>query len=352
MPLNYSLITIALFLSFSCISQQHKQDNKFVKLPFFVLEISHPKEGTRIKLPFKALKIIDHRNDTSAIGFHENNIGKVSKIIFNLPIDDALNRYAHSAYSFDSINQAAPELLLVIKKFWVTPTFDSIISSEKQFVGPAFITQVEAYAKYDVLFKPIIRINQSHLLSNAVKNTLEDQTGLVFQKWMEAILLKPEKFEKGNKMLTSLQFESYNKDIDKPVITSGTLSKGVYRTFNEFIANAPFHTSYGVQSGSLSDIVHLKDSQGKEYPERNIWGYCDGKDAFIKLGDNFYKLFRSGNCFYLYGAKEITQTRHVKVGNLLLLGVLAGGFGKQNSKTVYTLIPKPYMLDLNTGEVF
>ena len=119
------------------------------------------------------------------------------------------------------------------------------------------------------------------------------------------------------------------------IIKDEALVKGVYNNYEEFKNNNPFHKSYDLQNGSLGDMIFVKDNEGKEFPARNVWGYCDGKNAYMKMADNYYKLQRSGNTFILFGAKQITRRRTIKIENVLLLGMAGGGVGKQNKRTTY-----------------
>jgi hypothetical protein len=140
----------------------------------------------------------------------------------------------------------------------------------------------------------------------------------------------------------------YVKRGDVPILKSIDLKKGAYKSFEEFKSNVPSISSYELREGAIGDILYVKDG-ASEYPTRDAWGFCDGKDIFINSGDKYSKLVRRENTFYFFGIKGVVQkSKHIG-------GMSSGLNYAMNTgpkKTVYKLDLKYYQIDMETGEVY
>ncbi len=156
---------------------------------------------------------------------------------------------------------------------------------------------------------------------------------------------------KATRLISFKQIDDYNrKEFDLPILKASSLKKGVYLTLEEFQKNQPTYQSFTMQDGRLGDMISIVDAEGKEYPVRDVWGYCDGKFSYIKMADNYYTLYPAHNAFNLMGAKEVTSKKRLKVEAFLAFGLLAPRT-KDNMKTVFKLVLKPLQLDVANGEV-
>jgi hypothetical protein len=82
--------------------------------------------------------------------------------------------------------------------------------------------------------------------------------------------------------------KSNNNRFQVPVLNNTGFKRGVYLTFKEFKNNDPAYTDFTVQKSELTDELYTKDSTGKETLTRNVWGYCDGVNIFMRSADNFF----------------------------------------------------------------
>ncbi len=114
------------------------------------------------------------------------------------------------------------------------------------------------------------------------------------------------------------------------------------------MVKAPSISSYELRKGSIGDILYIKEGDS-EYPTRDVWGFCDGKDIFINSGDKYSKLMRRENTFYFFGIKGVVQkSKHIAMMSSGLNYAMNTG----PKKTVYKLDLKYYQIDMETGEVY
>ena len=96
---------------------------------------------------------------------------------------------------------------------------------------------------------------------------------------------------------------------------------------------------------------------GKMTPTRFSWGYCDGKNLFIKSKDNYFRLQRRGNAFYTYASRQLKRKKVAYIPGLSIISSAtvggsgaATGPGETNSEH-FTLKLKPFELDWESGEL-
>ena len=108
--------------------------------------------------------------------------------------------------------------------------------------------------------------------------------------------------------------------------------KGVYRNFIEFRDNAPgIIMDFSIKektnfTGESYDVTKgvIKTADGKE---SNVWGYCDGKQIFIKLGQEFFQVFSEDGILWFQGYDISGFKTDVAVpGTSVIMGALTGYF--------------------------
>lgn len=153
--------------------------------------------------------------------------------------------------------------------------------------------------------------------------------------------------------ISSQEIEEYNnRRFNIPILTE-TPQKGLYLSFEEFKNNTPSVTNYKVSPDKKTDDVYSIDEKGKETLLRNVYGYSDGKNIYLKSAGNFFKLYRSNNAFNLYGAKSLKKSRqYFTPEKMLTLGLNPDTFSKNNTKVNYNLKLNPYQVDLETGIIY
>jgi len=354
MHYKYRATIIFLFTVLNtCFCQDHSEDDQiFENMRVEIIETSFNKPA-KITIPFTKVEVLDCRPDTTMIGFYETPLKKFLKLNFKNGLSSLTNNFLLNNYAFQSDLQS-PGLLLCIKNFWASTAIE--VGSEdittNEFTK-GIVVKVDAYAHFGDFYQPLARVEFYHLLAAINKSNIKQIIEVVLQTAMKEILTKTDKLKQENKQLTREQIDIFNSAANSiPILSDTYLVRGVYNSFKEFKMNQPASRDFEVQNGRLGDMIFVKDAAGQEAPERNAWGYCDGKKIFMKMSDKFYELHRCGQTFNVFGAIQLTRRSNIKAGNVLLLGLAAGAVGSQNKKTTYYLLDKPYQLEMNNGEVY
>lgn len=350
------------------------------------LEIELEKEVSSNSLSnsIHSVNVIDFRDDTAAVGYHYLKEGDARRYLVQpgtLPKNkhnDAWSKVYHCLPSLSTgftawINEylqckknesAKNKLLIVVKKFWLSSEADEI-RFENDKKGKAIngwdagvLCKIEFFLEKDSMFFPLYKIdsvftfkerlndyrgtrfvdNAASFVTSVLKSSLEKFTIIN----MDEIIAKRKR----------LSFDDINRGFSKriniPVLNAVGFKKGAYKNFEEFKLNTPSIAWYQLREGPGGDILYIKEGDS-EFPTRNTWGFCDGKDVFINSGDKYSKLVRKENTFYFFGVKGMTQKTKNDFWTSSALNYMSGNGPK---KTVYKLDLKYYQVDMDTGEVY
>ena len=379
------IIALVLFTLTNCRPVYAQIESKVIDFSN-TLEISLEKEviSPAFTNTIHSVNVIDLRDDTLAAGYHYLKPGdairylvqpsaspknkgsdKWSKVYHCSPtlsagFSDWINEYLQCRKNTSAKNK----LLIVVKKFWLSQEADEI-RDENDKVGQAMngwdagvVCKLEFYLERDSVFFPLYRIDSvftfkerlndyrgTRFVDNAasfVISVLKSSLEKLVEINMDDIIAKRRKFS-----LNDIQ-QKYLQRPDIPVLKSVDFKKGAYKNFEEFKLNAPSISSYELREGSVGDVLYVKEGDA-EYPTREAWGFCDGKDIFINSGDKYSRLVRRENTFYFFGIKGVVQkSKHIG-------GMSSGLNYAMNTgpkKTVYKLDLKYYQIDMETGEVY
>ncbi len=368
------------------ISHSHRKENFDVhKFWVEVVEIAAPVQRVSLK-NIQGLKVIDARADTSAIGFMQkktiepffgslNNATqnqteqKINKRPTFIALDNGLQKeagkYVAETISFP-VDTSFPGILMVIKKLWLSDelNFNEPAYSSGRYSGPASRdiwtsgadVKIEFYLQDKSDYYPLYRydtvITEPMTISEYAPEFVSMALGLSVQKLQQ--MDNKITAIKTRRKFSLQEINQHNEnEFNIPVLTDGFLKKGVYMSFDEFKNNNPSQMDYELKQDKLTDIVYIKQPNGTALPARGVWGYCDGKNAFIKSANNFFLLQRSANAFYIFGAKNIkrTETSSSSAGTYysgnttVIVPTLYN-----NSKALVQL--EPFQLDWSTGKLY
>lgn len=350
------------------------------------LEISLEKEvlSNAFTNSIHSVNVIDLRDDTLAMGYHYLKPGDAIRYLVQPSTSpknkdgDKWSKVYHCSPSLSAgfsnwINEYLQcrkntaiknKLLIVVKKFWLSPEADEI-RDDNDKVGQAMngwdagvVCKLEFYLERDSMYFPLYRIDSvftfkerlndykgTRFVDNAasfVTSVLKSSLEKLIEINIDEAIAKRRSFS-----FNSIQ-QRYLQRPEIPVLKSADIKKGAYKNFEEFKLNAPSIENYELRKGSIGDILYVKEGDS-EYPTREAWGFCDGKDIFINSGDKYSRLVRRENTFYFFGNKGVVQkTKHIG-------GMSSGLNYAMNSgpkKTVYKLDLKYYQIDMETGEVY
>jgi len=330
-----------------------------------------------------SVHVIDARSDTAAMGYYNlkksdalkydvkpgvaeknGDIDIWAKVYHCSPdIKMGFENWINNYLQCSNNESVQNKLLIVIKKFWLSPEADKIDADneKKQSTkvwNAGVVCKLEFYLEKDSVFYPLYRVDSVYSFADK----LFDYSGLKFRDngaaFITAALKKSlanitdinfgEILSKRKKLLFSDIQREYEKKAQLNILKDIVLKKGVYKDFEEFKNNSPSITGFELRTGKMGDIMYVKTADA-EYPARDLWGYCDGTDIFINSGDKYSKLVRQRNTFYFYGIKEITRkSKHIFMKSSALNYATNTG----EKKTVFLLELKYYQVDMETGEVY
>ena len=331
-----------------------------------------------------SVNVIDARDDTGVIGYHylkasdahrylvkagpspKNKHNDVwSKIYHCSPtLKEGFAEWTNEYLQCRKNESVKNKLLIVVKKFWLSAEADKV-RFDNDKIGQAIngwdagvLCKLEFYLEKDSVFYPLYRIDSVFTFKEKLNDyagiKFVDNAGFFVTSVLKASLEKlvdinlDEIIAKRRKLSFGDISGEFSIKLEVPVLKFINLKKGVYKDFEEFKSNAPSIQEYELRSGTLGDILYIKEG-GSEYPTRNAWGFCDGKDLFINSGDKYSKLVRRENTFYFFGIKGMTQKTKHDFWKSSALNYMSG-YGPK--KTVYKLDLKYYQIDMETGEVY
>lgn len=333
---------------------------------FWLHKITLHKPGTTFSAGcmFSDIRVEDNRFDTSTLGFmHRGSVDMKSLIKFKNGLSNEIRDYLINSIDrpVSATSTASYKLICIIKKLWLT---DELYEKEEKnslqrSVQSGIIFRVEYLAEKENVYTPLYRFDTT---LTGDKNIYRSGDNYIEDALTSSLLkLSPfteKKIEQIKSKYSWSEIEEYNKQrFNLPVLTD-TLQKGVYITFEEFKNNKPSIAAYVIKPDKKNDDIYVKDNKGKEILIRELYGYSDGKDIFISSAGNFFRLYRSGNSFNVYGAKYLKKVRDPRILESSVAGIGLGVGQAPSFPTgtksgyIYKLRLAPFQLDMETGEIY
>ena len=315
---------------------------------------------TAFSLPFSSIAVQDARPDTSKYGF-SRKVSRRSVFQYRSAkgIEPEIKHYLNTRYhkSFDSTS--ANRLLLVLKKLWIS-SFDSLELVYTKYAR----THDLLYFKADVFFQsgeawyPVFRYDTVLVLPLKYKSEpdlyIQQALDLFFEK------LQPVNFNliQNRKFVTRDYIDStYAVTWQLPIHQADKPAKGVYITYEDFKNNRPSYTDYEVKFERIGDNLYVKEEDGKYYYRNKVWGFCNGEDIFIKMGLNYFPLFRSQHTWEFYGTNQLRTvdgSLPVFIGPTVPLSFTLFTAGTDAFRFENKLLGKlrPFQVDPETGKFY
>ncbi|MFT3911257.1 MAG: hypothetical protein QM737_17685 [Ferruginibacter sp.] len=331
------------------------------------------------------LTILDARTDTTSIGYSPGKRSK--KYCFKDGFINEMNNWFFKYLMLAENNANGNTLLINIKKLRISeeatqkiletgkvarenndwknePTPRTrqdgrIIREENNQWENGVIVLIEYYLQKDSMYIPLYRFDSiiplvggtSRYAEAFISIGLRSSLVKLFTCTQDSSLLSKKRYSWAD-------IERVNKKISRfPVLTNDEHQKGVYKTFNDFKLNIVSWTDFEMRKGKMGDIIYIKENN-KEYPQQDVWGYCDGKDFYINSAHKFSKLIRTGDTYYFQGIKSLSPKDNF-IGNPF--SELAAGASVPASDGVsggtinpaeYDIVLKYYQLDMENGKTY
>ena len=381
-----SLCCVCFFCADAQLSHSRWKENFDVN-DFRVKTIDLPAPGSKLLLQnINGISVIDARADTNRVGFMQKKVIDPFSVAMNNAIRNQEEQKINTRPTFVKLrngvqhqseqfvkdylsftcNDSLPSVLMVIKKLWLSDelNFDADTHSGGSFKGTdsrdswtsGVDIKIEFYLKDKANYYPLYRydslISEPMTISEYASEFVADALRSSLQKMKQ--MDERISLVKGRKNFSIEEIGLHNQnEFNIPALTDTILKKGVYMTFDEFKNNNPSQTNFEVRKDKLTDNIYIKQPGGTDLAARDVWGYSDGENAFIKSANNFFTLQRAANAFYIFGAKSIKRTESGTSG---AASYYSGGSGfavpyyYTRSRTFVQL--EPFQLDWSTGKLY
>ncbi|MDF2191709.1 hypothetical protein [Paraflavitalea sp. CAU 1676] len=257
-------------------------------------------------LPFSAIVVRDIRPDTTKLGFYRSTKDRHSyKYRFTNNTSEELTNFLMAHYNGNLQKGSTQQLVVYLRKMWLSEFDSAELSLHNTHPKNAWLyLKAEVYLQSAEALHPVYRIDtvvyaRKHngytsggFITNTLLQGLEELGRTDFAQVMR------------RRKMTQEQVDAFNSryfltpDQWKP-------AKGVYLSFNEFKKGTPSAPDFEVRFESLTDILYVKEQDGKLYPRKNVWGFCDGEITFIRMGSNFFPLYNHQQTWEFYGTASM-----------------------------------------------
>jgi hypothetical protein len=315
----------------------------------------------------KNIEVVDARPDTMAIGLAQKTFHQPFFLVLDGPFAENAGQFLYHSINLQDADSL--EIVVVIRKFWLTGGLDEEMEKNIKNTGidsntekiSSLLARMEFYLKkgsdYFTLYRYDTMVTRNIFVVDDASELVEQVLGSSLKR---LALLDP-KFQsigENKRKFSWNEIEDHiQKQFDFPVLKDSVHIRGVYSNFEEFKNDNPGQRNFEVDKDKLTDMIFIRQPDGKLVPERDDWGYSDGKNLYVRLKDNYFLLQRQGNAFYIYGSKAFT---HKKVAFVPGLGAVSNATSGgpqyatnpvESSSEHLMLKLRPYTLDWDNGEL-
>jgi len=284
--------------------------------------------------------VLDWRADTTAIGFKERDY-------FTIPdIREEFKKYLGALIHLENdSNSGCREIVACLKKLWFT---QNMWQADNRSDG-GIIWEADFFEKENDKFIYLCQLDTTIIGNHSERFQLNAPRliSLCLQSSAEKINSSLHQLREPGKFVDIDNFK--NKFSEIPILLDHHKKKGLYMNYEDFLNNTPSAANFEIDKDKYTDALFVTNAGGQSQLIRNVWGYCDGENMYIKSGEKYFQLCRVNNTFYFYGARDIKKYVYSDPGTARLLNVTTN----TNRKiTKYYLSYHPYRMDIFTGNFY
>lgn len=291
-----------------------------------------------------SLQLIDNRRDTSKVGYVEKpglrRSGKENAKVFypyqlELGTTRALSQMLSDVLVIKSGVDKKISVTGFLKTFWISKTNHLYFSADY-------------FVEKDGLFFPLTRIDTSFVERSSSITGDETVLDQLIQKHKEKFntLNLERAFVRTGHPLDFIK-EKSTLPTHAILVNNVQYKKGIYQSFEEFLANSPGMPFKEIKQEKNTDILYTETANGVTQSVRDVWGFCDGKNLYVKLGFSFFQMVRVNQTFELLGFMEIRRSE--TWGEANFGGEIAGVF-KPTGK--YITFYYPIQINMQDGSPY
>lgn len=354
-PKKSLAIIVGLLISFHNFCQPADTLFNFKRIPKDSIKLPQPEKIGNIAI--NSIAVADMRYDTTVIGFN-----KLNAIALGNSASTETRKHLNASFVLDTTSQNS--VVLYMKTFWLgnqLGVYGASAGMDRGKWKQGMICKMECFYKQQDTYFALFRYDTTLLAAGKLEDDAVDLITTCLKRVSQKIASSVATFHTGKTKMTGDEISKYYLDrFNVPVLKDTMLKKGIYTTFAEFKSNQPSYSNYQIETDKIADLLYKIDSAGKPELVRTIWGYCDGKRAFILSEDNYFPLQRVGNSFYLNGFKDVEVWMTTGIGMPLSIANQTTGEEKYKNRVPtrgkkfvkHKVFYKPYQLNMENGEIY
>ncbi len=313
----------------------------------------------------QSIRIIDGRYDINKVGFFPCDHSFREKQLFMVGLQLQGNLAGWVKENFiakniiiDSNSSNKRQLVILLKKFWYSFSAIEPTASAKNDLITTLHYRFDIFSSKDVGYYPLKKIEGSFsgkYNNNKAYNSLADSLLLLLKNQFGKLQYEANEIDK--KWIAPADFIDYcNKNL-KSLQNFEKKNKGLYESYEDFIANKPMADSVEMvtkYSNSGTAILYACQIAAYQNAEplsgTKAWGYFDGETIFLNTGNGFYiKLILSGDDYLFLFLRNIGNDKiNAELQRRIFINDTSYKLLKRFTSS-YSLI---YQLDYTTGKLF
>jgi hypothetical protein len=243
--------------------------------------------------------------------------------------------------------------VIYIKKLWLSAFDSSELNTHNSHLKDAWLyVKSEVYLESNGAYQPVYRFDS---VMYARKKNNYTSSGFITSALLQSVEeLNSTDYAlvKRKKQFTRSQIDGFNSQYVSSQALNPT--KGVYLSFEDFKNNRPRYTDFDCKFESLADIVYVQE-HGQSVPVNNLWGFSNGEYVFIRMGSNFFPLYREQNTWEFFGTATMeakSPRMPVIMGAGLPLAIVSAGAAELASYEKKLVNMRAFQVDIENGKFY
>jgi hypothetical protein len=338
----YFLTGVFFCAVLQAFSQSPDAGQEFIREKCGTLHVHLPLGQIGLEYPvlFDSIQVVDLRRDTSRIGLISGGRRSQEEVLLSQPVAAQVKAYLNAGYSRPQGNH---QLLVAVKDLWISKP------GTRRGDRPEAVWKVacrfEAYLKTDGGYIPLTYLDtvaraDDYRPEDVAAQHLPELMAIFMDKVASHIAQVQADDMATHAVVSYDQIDSFSRTrFSYPMDTATSLVKGVYLNVREFRNNAPSKTTYEI----------LKDDAS------GVWGFCDGKQAYVMRRGDAFPIFSVYHQFYVLGSKNYRIKSFYKhlflpgvapFGGAFLINAAYGQFNDGMTKDLWI-----FRLDVQSGKM-
>jgi hypothetical protein len=301
----YALTVIFFCAAIQAFPQSPDAGQQFIREICGTVHVPLPlgQSGQQYPVLFDSIQVVDLRRDTSRIGLIGGGRRSQDEILLSRPVASQVTAFLNAGYSRP---QGSHRLLVAVKNLWISKP------GSRQGDRPEAVWKVacrfEAYMKTDSGYIPLTYLDtvvraDDHRPEDVAAQHIPQLIAIFMDKVAAHAMADA---MAANGVVSYDQIDSFSRTRFRyPMDTAKSLVKGVYVNVREFRNNAPSKTTYEILKDDAGNLtLEIPDEKGQFYYASDVWGFCDGQQAYVMRRGDALPIFSVYHQFYVVGSKN------------------------------------------------